>query len=110
MITSEQRATNRIGGQGQNRTVDTRIFSPLLYQLSYLAGEREWQATQAKRAAYLTGDPKARQGKSAVARWIDAAPHGAIAVTLFGLWRWRHIAFRFLDVGGIGEEFPPSPG
>lgn len=24
-------------GQGRNRTVDTRIFSPLLYQLSYLA-------------------------------------------------------------------------
>ena len=25
------------GGQGVNRTPDTRIFSPLLYQLSYLA-------------------------------------------------------------------------
>ncbi len=24
-------------GQGGNRTPDTRIFSPLLYQLSYLA-------------------------------------------------------------------------
>ena len=28
------------GGQGRNRTTDTRIFSPLLYQLSYLAGRR----------------------------------------------------------------------
>jgi hypothetical protein len=27
----------RDGGQGRNRTSDTRIFSPLLYQLSYLA-------------------------------------------------------------------------
>ena len=27
----------RSGGQGRNRTADTRIFSPLLYQLSYLA-------------------------------------------------------------------------
>jgi hypothetical protein len=27
-------------GQGRNRTSDTRIFSPLLYQLSYLAGSR----------------------------------------------------------------------
>ena len=26
-----------LGGQGRNRTVDTRIFNPLLYQLSYLA-------------------------------------------------------------------------
>ena len=25
------------GAQGRNRTSDTRIFSPLLYQLSYLA-------------------------------------------------------------------------
>ena len=30
----------KTGGQGRNRTTDTRIFSPLLYQLSYLA-ERE---------------------------------------------------------------------
>lgn len=27
------------GGQRQNRTADTRIFSPLLYRLSYLANE-----------------------------------------------------------------------
>ncbi len=27
----------RNGGQGQNRTADTGIFSPLLYRLSYLA-------------------------------------------------------------------------
>ena len=26
-----------IGGLGRNRTTDTRIFNPLLYQLSYLA-------------------------------------------------------------------------
>ena len=26
-----------VGGQGRNRTIDTRIFNPLLYQLSYLA-------------------------------------------------------------------------
>ena len=29
---------NVFGGQGRSRTADTRIFSPLLYQLSYLAG------------------------------------------------------------------------
>jgi hypothetical protein len=31
----ERRVT--ASGQGGNRTPDTRIFSPLLYQLSYLA-------------------------------------------------------------------------
>ena len=30
-------SSRSIGGQGRNRTVDTRIFNPLLYQLSYLA-------------------------------------------------------------------------
>ena len=32
-------AGRNLGGQGRNRTADTRIFSPLLYQLSYLAFE-----------------------------------------------------------------------
>ena len=38
------------GGQGRNRTADTRIFSPLLYQLSYLA-------TYCAEAARETGRP-----------------------------------------------------
>ena len=34
----EQRAGKEFKcGQGRNRTADTRIFSPLLYRLSYLA-------------------------------------------------------------------------
>src|SRR5512146_2345340 len=43
---------SRNGGQGRNRTADTRIFSPLLYHLSYLAipeactgGKRRWTAS-----------------------------------------------------------------
>ena len=38
-------------GQGQNRTADTRIFSPLLYQLSYLAANwgREYRQERAGR-------------------------------------------------------------
>jgi hypothetical protein len=30
----------RSGGLGRNRTTDTRIFNPLLYQLSYRAVSR----------------------------------------------------------------------
>ena len=33
-------ANDIYGGQGRGRTADTRIFSPLLYQLSYLAAPR----------------------------------------------------------------------
>ncbi len=29
------------GGLGRNRTIDTRIFNPLLYQLSYRATKNE---------------------------------------------------------------------
>jgi hypothetical protein len=43
------------GGQGQNRTADTGIFSPLLYRLSYLAvsGERCIKATAMRRVKLL---------------------------------------------------------
>ena len=34
-------------GQGRNRTGDTRIFSPLLYQLSYLSEGRAWARSDA---------------------------------------------------------------
>ena len=33
------RCLNPGGGLGRNRTTDTRIFNPLLYQLSYQANE-----------------------------------------------------------------------
>lgn len=36
---SAQPFGNLFGGLGRNRTTDTRIFNPLLYQLSYQANE-----------------------------------------------------------------------
>ena len=53
------------GAQGQNRTADTRIFNPLLYQLSYLGTMRfaapggrktaRWRwPTTGKRRVYIT--------------------------------------------------------
>ena len=36
-VRRHMQAVDFLGGQGRNRTTDTRIFSPLLYQLSYLA-------------------------------------------------------------------------
>ena len=37
----EDFAAGEAGGPGQNRTADTRIFSAVLYQLSYRATGRE---------------------------------------------------------------------
>src|SRR3954469_10436114 len=44
-FTSEKSAfySKRGSGWGRNRTADTRIFSPLLYQLSYPALNRAWR-------------------------------------------------------------------
>lgn len=39
------------GGQGRNRTTDTRIFSPLLYQLSYLAMQ-DWPREAGRGGVY----------------------------------------------------------
>ncbi len=36
-VVSASAAGHKNGGKGRDRTGDTRIFSPLLYQLSYLA-------------------------------------------------------------------------
>src|SRR5690349_18396066 len=48
-------SVRRSGGQGRNRTTDTRIFSPLLYQLSYLAPHTNLVAAsdERRRAGYL---------------------------------------------------------
>src|SRR5690554_5749057 len=48
------------GGQGGNRTPDTGIFNPLLYQLSYLAGTLHGQAV---RSGNDTDQPPAGQGR-----------------------------------------------
>ena len=37
LIPSRIKGFERSGGLGRNRTTDTRIFNPLLYQLSYQA-------------------------------------------------------------------------
>src|SRR5690554_850564 len=48
------------GGQGGNRTPDTGIFNPLLYQLSYLAGTLHGRAV---RSGNDTDRPAAGQGR-----------------------------------------------
>jgi hypothetical protein len=39
VVTVERNSEKGNGAQGRNRTSDTRIFNPLLYQLSYLGPE-----------------------------------------------------------------------
>ena len=38
------------GAQGRNRTTDTRIFSPLLYRLSYLGSRGPVQSQRGDRS------------------------------------------------------------
>src|SRR5579859_1549130 len=41
---------NTAGGLGRNRTTDTRIFNPLLYQLSYRATEKREYSKDSRHA------------------------------------------------------------
>ena len=59
----------RSGGQGRNRTTDTRIFSPLLYQLSYLAGS--WDQERTREGGVLN---RPRAGGSSNGAWIRQFP------------------------------------
>jgi hypothetical protein len=44
------------GGETRNRTGDTRIFSPLLYQLSYLASWKRKAEIKRQRLAWSMGN------------------------------------------------------
>ncbi len=66
------------GGQGRNRTTDTRIFSPLLYQLSYLApGAPRPAPGDKRRASYQT-----RPGASPYNRRMFTATSGKLTVDI----------------------------
>ena len=49
------------GGQGRNRTTDTRIFSPLLYQLSYLARELPAHTGYSRKRDYRRNFPSVKR-------------------------------------------------
>ena len=57
-----------VGAQGRNRTTDTRIFSPLLYRLSYL-GEARIKAARSSRV-------KPPHGYAAILDVTDPRTHG----------------------------------
>src|SRR2546423_420074 len=58
------------GAQGRNRTADTRIFSPLLYQLSYLgvSGGRETITQLATIHFNARGRARTRPSRAAAVR------------------------------------------
>lgn len=49
------------GAQSRNRTSDTRIFNPLLYQLSYL-GIRASRREKSRERRWAVGSPRKRAG------------------------------------------------
>ena len=76
------------GGQGRNRTTDTRIFSPLLYQLSYLAEAGDYSSVgasgdrrDARRRQAHEAQTRRRRGRDA--RTPVAAPAAAVRTVLW---------------------------
>ena len=67
------------GGLGRNRTTDTRIFNPLLYQLSYQANERSRIIHQIfalcrRPEKHLILPRLLRNGCKAAAKWPATCP------------------------------------
>ena len=56
------------GGLGRNRTTDTRIFNPLLYQLSYQAEARQYSGFR----PLATAAGRSKQAAALVAAEVDA--------------------------------------
>ena len=52
------------GAEDQSRTDDTRIFSPLLYHLSYLGIERQFAKSRVNSALLLADTPSGRTPSS----------------------------------------------
>ena len=48
---TDHRQVFQFGGLGRNRTTDTRIFSPLLYRLSYRARANEYNTIDTAKSA-----------------------------------------------------------
>src|SRR5258705_10037758 len=102
-------AQNR-GGQVRNRTSDTRIFSPLLYQLSYLAGPVRPGSECGKGARIIRGiRPLAKNTR----RWLQSPRFTDSRVnesSASATKRWQRIARRCgARKGGRGHHRPP-PG
>ena len=78
------------GGQGRNRTADTRIFSPLLYRLSYpTTGTR-----------YYTVLRQISQG--VFSEIAEAATYNGLALFIFLVRRYRNKTLR--GIAAITEE------
>ena len=84
---SERNERRGDGGQGRNRTNDTRIFSPLLYQLSYLAAV----AVFVKEAPSIEGRVLERpaaasssdEAHNSLIFWPNTDPGGSLALPSF---------------------------
>src|SRR5205807_1639659 len=79
LMTALDAAGKGFGGQGRNRTTDTRIFSPLLYQLSYLAVPE----TRRNRPRFLGGADYIKRG------FLEAVASPRIVTVRAGVYEWK---------------------
>ncbi len=105
---------HNLGGPGRNRTTDTRIFNPLLYQLSYQAKDQNYSSSTAKCKWQFSFPVKRYNGRmnkptsTAALRVTESdiciVGNGAIAKTAaLGL------AQAGLSVTLVGPPVPPPP-
>jgi hypothetical protein len=87
------------GGQGRNRTIDTRIFSPLLYQLSYLASDVVVVAGRRSRATMDSEGRVLKRGTQGASRKTEspASEEGQVADVQCVLDGWRQMGLASLQ-------------
>jgi thiol-disulfide isomerase/thioredoxin len=101
-----------LDGQRGNRTPDTRIFSPLLYQLSYLAAGAEYKNPprpgQPRGSARRAGDPGAIAWRS---RGISAFEVSVLRASLSFLFALGAAGAGAVAVESAGRsrDLPPAP-
>ena len=78
------------GGQGRNRTVDTRIFNPLLYQLSYLATSfSQWPAS--RRRDYSKIGASGKLNFNIRFDWLGWLRYKTVSINSYSGNSWRQI-------------------
>ena len=104
---NERRLIRGTGGQGRNRTTDTRIFSPLLYQLSYLATRASKDsARHARERSMRTANLRAPRGHRGCELYVNSNGRTDASRTPLLLRKGRRSSDRL----GNAMHLPPGSG
>ena len=93
------------GGETQNRTGDTRIFSPLLYQLSYLAPIESGDIEE----GFFIRQPGFQKFSIPIFLFDAIGPQVSRITLVFNGGAWRSLVARFVRDEEVAGSNPVAP-